>query len=226
LRDPQKLGFFGKVGAWLHIWTPPKDVEIPPPPSRRRLAAMGIIALFVIGVIAALVIPPLQRGKEAGDKRRAAARVRLIRSEEASLAADQRIQFASGKRPAAGDSRAARSDARTQLERAITRDARTRVRTGKLDGPVTDTTCEPSSDFELDLAKQTGLYKCLVVTSHTTGQTGAQLQIGYPFVARVDYRGYRFAWCKTNPRPGEQAGHNLAHVKLDPRCAGRLSKIL
>jgi type II secretory pathway pseudopilin PulG len=187
---------------------------------------MAILGLLVLGVVAALAIPPLQRGKDAGERRREAAKRELIRREEASLRVDQRPRFARGTQPADGDSQAARRKARAQLEGVITRDARARARAGKLDGPVSGASCEPSSDFELDLSKRTGLYKCLVVTRHSTGQTGAQLQIGYPFVARVDFRRYRFAWCKTNPKAGEQVGHNLAHVKLDPRCAGRLSKIL
>lgn len=226
MTDPRKLGFFEKVGAWLRIWTPPKDVEIPPPPSRKRLAGMAILGLLVIGVIAALAVPPLQRGKDAGERREQAARQELIRREEASLRVDQKPRFARGRPPPGGDSPAARRAARTQLERAIMRDARARVQAGKLRGPVIDASCDPSFATETKLSKRTGLYKCLVETSRTTGSTGAALSVGYPFVARIDYRRYSFAWCKTNPRPGEQAGQNLAHVRLDPRCAGRLSKVL
>ena len=108
----------------------------------------------------------------------------------------------------------------------MTRDARARVRAGTLGGPIAETKCDPSFPTETELSKRTGLYKCLVVTGHTKGSTGAPLQVGYPFVARIDYKRYSFAWCKTNPRPGEQAGQNLAHVRLDPRCAGRLSGVL
>jgi type II secretory pathway pseudopilin PulG len=226
LSDPKKLGFFGKVGAWLRIWTPPKDVEVPPPPSRKRLAGMAILGLLIAGVLAALVIPPLQRGKEAGERREQAAHRETIRREQASLRADQRPRFADGRRPPGGDTPSARREARAQLERMITGDARARVKAGKLRGPVRETSCDPSFPTETTLSKRTGLYKCLVVTGRTKGSTGAALSVGYPFVARIDYRRFSFAWCKTNPRPGEQAGENLAHVKLDPRCAGRLREIL
>jgi hypothetical protein len=226
LTDPRKLGFFEKVGAWLRIWTPPKGVEVPPPPARRRLAAMAAAVLVCAGAVAVIAVPPLERGKTAGARREAAAQRETIRREEARLRVDQRLRFATGRRPPGGDIPAARREARAQLEWLITRDARARVRADKLGGPIAKTSCEPSFATETDLGTRTGLYKCLVETGRTKGSTGVPLSVGYPFVARIDYGRFSFAWCKTNPRPGEQAGKNLAHVELSPRCAGRLSKVL
>ncbi|MEA2139427.1 MAG: hypothetical protein QOG56_2577, partial [Solirubrobacteraceae bacterium] len=44
------------VGAWLRIWTPPRDVEIPPFPRRRALVAAvvlgGVAAALALAVIA------------------------------------------------------------------------------------------------------------------------------------------------------------------------------
>jgi hypothetical protein len=185
---------------------------------------MALALLAFAGVVAALVVPPLESGKRTGERRERAQRRAVILREEARLRADQRPRFAAGHRPAGGDRPAARREARAQLERLITRDARARVRAGKLGGPIAETSCEPSFATETNLGARTGLYKCLVVTGRTKGSTGAPLLVGYPFVARIDYRRFSFSWCKTNPRPGEQAGKNLARVELDVRCAGRLRK--
>ncbi len=227
MRDQKQVGFFEKAGVWLGIWTGPKGVDIQRPP-RRKVAAVTAAVLVALGVIAAIVVPPLQRGKRAGERRDRAQQAAEVRREEAQLRVDQRLQLASGHRPAGADSPALRRRARGQLEQAIMRDARARVRSRTLDGPVSNTACEPSTGREeTNLRSPTGLYKCIVVTGAIEkSQRNFSATVGYPFVATIDYRRFGFAWCKTNPRPGEQAGHGLARVLLDRRCAGRLRPVL
>jgi type II secretory pathway pseudopilin PulG len=223
----QQVGFFEKAGIWLGLWTGPKGVEVERP-SRRKVLAVALGVLVLLGVIAALVIPPLESGKRSGAERERAERAALLRRERAQLAADQRLHLAVGHRPAGPDSPAVRRQARPQLESVITRDARARVKAGKLDGPIRSTSCEPSTrQEETNLRAHTGLYKCLVTTGKIAPtQRTYSATVGYPFVATVDYRRFGFAWCKTNPRPGEKAGHALARVLLDRRCAGRLRAVL
>jgi len=227
LRDQKQVGPLEKAGIWLGLWTGPKGVEVNRP-SRRQVAFGALLVIVVLGVVAALVVPPLQHGKQTGARRERAQRAAEIRSEKAQLRADQRLHVVLGQRPAGPDSPALRRTARVQLEQAIMSDARGRVKSGKLEGPVANTACEPSTpQEETNLKSRTGLYKCIVVTGsiEKTPRTFSAT-VGYPFVARVDYRRFSFAWCKTNPRPGEQAGHGLARVLLDPRCAGRLRPVL
>jgi len=227
LRDQKPVGFFEKAGVWLGIWTGPKGVDIQRPP-RRKVAVVAAAVLVVLGVIAAIVVPPLQRGKHSGEQRARAEQAAEVRREEAQLRVDQRLHLATGHRPAGADSPALRRTARVQLEQAITRDARGRVKSGVLDGPVGKTTCDPSTDREeTNLRSTHGLYKCLVATGTIKKtQRTFSATVGYPFVATIDYRHFGFAWCKTNPQPGEKAGHGLARVLLDRRCAGRLRAIL
>src|ERR671937_408158 len=53
------------VGAWLHVWTPPKDVEVPPVPWRWVfLVAAGLVGLVVVAMLT--VVPALDTGKEKG----------------------------------------------------------------------------------------------------------------------------------------------------------------
>jgi hypothetical protein len=223
----QQVGFFEKVGIWLGLWTGPKGVEVDRP-SRGKVAAVAAGVLVVLGVIAALVIPPLQSGKRSGEEQRRAEHAAVVRREEARLRADQRLHLATGQRPRGADSPELRRAARVQLAAALLGDARARVKAGKLDGPVRKAACEPSTPGEeTNLRARTGLYKCIVVTGSiqkTPGNFSAT--VGYPFVATVDYRRFGFAWCKTNPQPGEKAGHGLARVLLDRRCAGRLRPVL
>ena len=40
------------LGAWLGIWTPPRDVEVPPVPWRK----VGYVALGVLAVAAAVAV--------------------------------------------------------------------------------------------------------------------------------------------------------------------------
>jgi type II secretory pathway pseudopilin PulG len=227
LRDRKQVGFFEKAGVWLGIWTGPKGVDIQRPP-RRKVAAVAAAVLVVLGVLAAIVVPPLERSKRATDRRERAQHAAEVRREEAQLRVDQRLHLATGHRPAGKDSPALRRAARVQLEQAITRDARGRVKSGALDGPVIATTCDPSTDREeTNLRSPHGLYKCLVATGHIEKtDRNFSATVGYPFVATVDYRRFGFAWCKTNPQPGERAGHGLARVLLDRRCAGRLRAVL
>jgi hypothetical protein len=92
------------------------------------------------------------------------------------------------------------------LERAITRDARARVRAGKLDGPVLGTKCEinPPSQrpVERDLSARGSDYDCLALTSR---DPQGRFLVGHAFNAQVDYRRFTFRWAKPCLAPGEGA---------------------
>jgi hypothetical protein len=88
----------------------------------------------------------------------------------------------------------------TGLERAITADARARVRRGLLPrrDPVLRTHCgarHGSAD----------VFSCIAITAQTRKSrvTPVGVLLGYPFLARVDFATGRLAWCKLNPIPGE-----------------------
>ena len=51
------------LGAWLHVWTPPRDVEIPPVPWR-KLAIWAGVGAVVLGVALAVMIPRINEGKD------------------------------------------------------------------------------------------------------------------------------------------------------------------
>jgi hypothetical protein len=68
---------------------------------------------------------------------------------------------------------------------------------------------------------RTGRYACLAVTVdiHRTASNNAG-SIGYPYMARVDFRAGRFAFCKVSGRPGEMLIGRDIHVGVPRACGG------
>src|SRR3954452_22879157 len=71
-RDPTRLSRFEVLGAWLRVWTPHRDAEVPPVPVRRILA-WTLAGLVVLGAAAVVAVPAIQDAKRRGDERDARA---------------------------------------------------------------------------------------------------------------------------------------------------------
>jgi hypothetical protein len=158
--------------------------------ARARIA-LGLTLVAAIALTAVLV-PAIERDKQA----RAAAEERARAAEHrATVAVLQREQ-----RPRFG-----RSDAATRpkmlrdLETAILTDARTRG----LDGPILHARCEPfPRTVGKPPPKPSGGYSCLAVTSEidrSAATVGGEL--GHPYRATLDFTTGRFALCKVAGRP-------------------------
>jgi hypothetical protein len=219
---PPRLGRLETVGAWLHLWTPPRDAVVPPVPWRHIGIGAAIVAL-VVGALAAWLVPRIDQAK-----RRAAATEQwqlaaLSARERRVLARDQRLHTGrAGARPA--DRAAAQRTVLADLERAITADARARTAAGTLSRHILSTTCVPFTRGPVRAAPPptatAGTYECTAVTREiprsARNTTGA---IGYPFWARVNFRRGTFQWCKVNLRPGERGiGGEAAVVALPAAC--------
>ena len=204
------------VGAWLRIWTPPKDLDVPPVPWR-RLAIGGAAAAIAIGAIAAVAVPRIDSGKRAGALERARAQAAADAAERSRLRLDQkvhRLAIPAGVPIVAG------------LEKAITVDAKARVRAGTLSGPVLSTSCAKAGSSTRQFA-DSQVYKCFVKTATGLRGEGTDvLDTGYPFVATAYEAQRRVAWCKQNPHADEKGSHGDVRVKLSPVCAGRLTAVL
>jgi hypothetical protein len=184
-------------------------VEVPPPPWR-KIALGALVAVAVAAGGIAVIGPAVEEGKErrAEEERRRDAAFEAAKQRR--LAEEGRPRSGRGRRPAEPLSPAEELRARRRLvgdlERAITRDARARVRAGKLDGPVLATECQinPPSQrkVERDLSARGSDYECLAVTSR---DPGGQFVTGHSFDATVDYRRFRFRWAKVCLPPGEGA---------------------
>ena len=78
-RSPEhrKLSRWEVLGAWLRLWTPPRDVDVPPIPW--RALAIGGAVLAVLAVLVVTVgIPAVQDdNRRTAEREQAAARARL-----------------------------------------------------------------------------------------------------------------------------------------------------
>jgi type II secretory pathway pseudopilin PulG len=219
---PPRLSRFEIVGAWLHVWTPPRDAALPPVPWR-RIGIVAAIVAVVLGALAAWLVPRIDRAKRreaAAEQRQLAA---LSAGERRRLVRDQRLH--AGRASALpADPAAAQRTVLADLERAITADARARTAAGTLAGHILTTTCAPFSRGPVHVAPPPTAaaagYECTAVTGEiprsTRNPAGA---IGYPFWARVDFRRGTFQWCEVNLPPGERGiGGAAAAVALPPAC--------
>jgi type II secretory pathway pseudopilin PulG len=218
-RDPQRLGPFGTLGAWLHVWTPPRDAVVPPVPWR-RVAIGGALAAVILGVAAALAVPAIQRSKDDAARREARGQAAFIAARRRALVADQAAQSA---RAAPAPTRPARVALLKRVEASVAADARARVREGRLKGAIKRASCSATADSspggvtpEQDLRRTRGSYDCTAVVDDIAGSaSNGAGAVGYPFRAVVDFTSGRYAWCKTNPPPGER-------VVPDPRLVVEL----
>jgi hypothetical protein len=200
--------------------------------TRRRRLIFAVAAVAVIGLVAlgvALLSPGIDRGKRAhaaaAKRAAAAAQATLIAQERAQQAL--RVARARVRDPGPGASSAARRGTREamvrELQDAITLDTRARVRAGILTGPVLFTTCSPypgdAPAAQTTLAVRVGAYSCLAVNRPVRSAAATVGELGDPIWARIDFTRGQFAWCKINPRPGEQAlGGGAPLVPLAPAC--------
>jgi hypothetical protein len=213
--DPRLSGW-ETLGAWLHIWTPPKGVEIPAVPWR-KLGLGTIVGLVIIGVGAAVAVPRIDEAKRAGAAKRAHEAAAADNAERARLRTDQRVHSLTVR---------AGLDLATSLEAAITADAQARVRAKTITGPVLSTKCNPTGAAVAQFP-DSRVYKCFVKTA--TGLRGEGQDVlgtGYPFVATIYTKERRLAWCKQNPHADEKGSTGDLRVKTSPVCAGKLSQVL
>jgi hypothetical protein len=178
---PARLTRWEIVGAWLHVWTAPKGLEVPPVPWR-KVALYGLGAAALIGVALALIVPPLNDAKRKGEATRAREAAAVLAAERARLSADQRVHTV---RVTSAHGSPVEKTLVAALERAITADARGRARRGTINGPVLGTACEGGGKA-LVVFPQSRVYKCFVTTAAgLRGQGTDVLGAGFPFVATV-----------------------------------------
>jgi branched-chain amino acid transport system permease protein len=191
------------LGAWLHLWTPARDREVPPVPWR-ALAVRGGAVLAVAGVAIALIAPQIQDSKDqasARERREATANLAAFRARQIAEQAPRRGALPRGGRAAAV----------ARVETRIGEDARARF-----DRRYRVAACEPAAGEDPGALRVA--YECFVPLREIVGagaQAGARGQLGLPYRAVIDHRTRSYAFCKTSPPPGER-------LVPDPRKLVRL----
>ena len=197
-----------------------------PPFPRKRAAMAALVLTAAVAAIGVFAVPRIDESKRRGgeSERRALAERRAL--EHRRLTEGQAAVRGRAPRPAGGldpneELRARRGLVRA-VERAVTAEARRRVAAGALTGRILRTECAAGGGAQLgaerDLRLRRGAYDCLAVTRDIPAtSTNAPGRLGHPFRAVVDFRRFTFAFCKTNPPPGERA-------VPDPRATPRLPR--
>jgi hypothetical protein len=196
------------LGVWLHVWTAPRDVEVPPIPWR-KVAIWSGVAAVVLGIVLAVMIPRINEGKS---ERAAAAAAEQARARAANRERVIKLQqprtggFASLK-PASDASPAEVATARAQMvssvESAITADAQKRAAAGEISKVQGPTTCARAAGTPE--TGPVGVFDCYTVVRHVPKvKTNVAGSIGYPFRAVLNYETATYAFCRTEQFPGEQ----------------------
>jgi hypothetical protein len=133
--------------------------------------------------------PELRPPPGASPRRRLAARERLMRRVERSIAADARL------RARAGELDGPISDAEC--------------------GPFLRAP-DAIPDHRV-LSKALGRYDCVAVKGDIRRDGEAIGRLGHPFVAAVDFDRFAYVWCRNTPPPGE-GGKAKAFVRLAREC--------
>jgi hypothetical protein len=203
--------------------------------KRTQVIWGGAAALVVVVAVIALVLNNVVNDR---NKRENAEAKKTVAAEKVRL---KRIQAphrgsATQLRPAAGASDqtvlAARAALVRDVEARITTDAQARDRAGELQGPIVRTECGPllkAKDAVPDdriLSKPIGRYDCVAVKRSVTGDAGQSVgELGYAFVAALDFKKFTYVWCRNTPAQGER-GVALAFVRLDRACLAAKGRAL
>jgi hypothetical protein len=216
------------VGAWLRLWTPPRDAVVPPVPWR-GLAIAGALTALALGGLATYAVPRISDSKrERSELEAARARVQAA-AERRRLVREMRPMRARAPRPAGRLGRAAELRARREVldavRAAITADARRRAAAGELSGRALRTECVPAprsvprAGAEVDPRRAADGYDCIAVTRDIApGRRNPAGRLGHPFRAIVDFARGTFVWCRTIPLPGEAATPDPRGIPLLPRA--------
>jgi len=199
------------LGAWLRIWTPPRDVEVPPF-ARWAMFALPAAIAAAVACYLAFVAPSIDEGRQRAAARDAQAHAAAVRAERERLAIDQRPRSARSAQAARLYAARRQPQARAALVAAVQasvgRDARERFAAGAID--VRDVRCR---NLAADAPRVRLL--CFAVTTRT-----AEASVGQPFVAAGSLRDGRYAWCHQNPPPAEGASLVGVYVALSRACTG------
>jgi hypothetical protein len=192
----------------------------------RILIACLLLAGVALVLVLAADISETKR-EEADAQRRREAEAKAQRTRELRVEQRPRLGSFESVAPPGADA-ARRLEVRAgqidELAGAIAADARRRVRTGALDGPILRVDCEPfprtvaGVGAHETLSRRDGRYSCIAITSESEGTNVAQAVLGHTYRALVHFDTGRYGYCKVSG----QAGPSREQLVTTPRaCGGR-----
>jgi hypothetical protein len=211
------------IGAWLHIWVPPRDAVVPPIPWKKL--ALGFAAgAVVVGIALAILIPRINTSKAQTAARDAAERRQALAKNRARITREQAphhgaaVSLLPAAHASAAEQAAAKAKLMDHVRADIVADAHARAAAGEMHDVVGEPECQPTPGTT-DTGTY-GVYDCFLETHAVpAGTKNVPGAIGYPFRAVVDFKTYTYNWCKTENIPGElmiQAPKDV--TLLPPAC--------
>src|SRR4051812_12270161 len=155
------------IGAWLHIWVPPRDAVVPPIPWRKLGIGFGIGAV-IVGIALAIMIPRIDTSKDQFAARTAAEKRQAVAHNRARINREQAPHQgeASALLPPAGALAAERAAAEDKLmakvRADIFADAKARAAAGEMKPVTGPTTCERSPGTPT--SGPIGVFNCFIVS--------------------------------------------------------------
>lgn len=190
------------------------------------VAKVGLVLSFVALIAVALVIgPDIRQSKSERERAEQQERLRARAAREARIRREQRPRFVDG--PAATSGVAARRRLLDAASASVLADARRRVASGQLRGPIRGIDCEPfprnvaGIGAEDSTEQRFGRYACIAITAEftETESTSGGL-LGHPYRMRIDFDSGRYAFCKIAGRPAEGQLKRRLGVTVPPVCGG------
>ena len=213
------------LGAWLHVWVPPRDAYVPPIPWK-KIGMTFAAVLVVTGIALAILVPRIDDHKEQTAAANAEYKRAAVEKNRARINKLQQARHGEAKSllPPAGALAAQRATAKQQLlvhiQEDMYEDARARAARGEMKMVTTPPKCEhtPGTPTSGDV----GVFDCFMITSRIPmGKDNPAGALGYPFRAVVNYKTFEYDYCKTELIPGEMLVLAPEDVTLLPKqCQG------
>jgi hypothetical protein len=213
------------LGAWLHIWVPPRDAYVPPIPWKKLGIGFAAV-LAVTGIALAIMVPRIDDHKAQTAAAKAEFKRKAVAQNRARINKLQAARHGDAKSllPPAGALAAERAVAKqkllVQVQSDMYADAKARAARGEMKMVTTPPNCEhtPGTPTSGDV----GVFDCFMVTSRIPkGKANPEGAIGYPFRAVVHYDTFTYDYCKTELIPGEMLVLAPEDVTLLPKaCQG------
>lgn len=205
-QPPDRLGRFEVLGAWLGLWTPPRDAVVPPVPWK-AIVIGAVVLVVVVGAAAAIFLPGVADDRQAAREREQRAAAERHAATLASADREQRPRRGSGQADLGAGAAAAR---RIATRHALLASAKSRIGVdahARTKRRIRGVDCEPfprrldGADPAAELAHAAAAYNCVAVTARFesgASETGKGV-IGIPFRLVAHFDSGRFTWCRIVP---------------------------
>src|SRR3954470_8133015 len=221
--EPRRANVLEIVGAWLHVWVPPRDAYVPPVPWKKLGIAFAAV-LAVIGIALAIMVPRIDRHKAQTAAANAEYKRKAVAVNRARITKAQTPRHGEAKDllPPAGALAADRAEAKqallARMESDMYADAHKRAAAGEMRPVKSRPDCERTPGTPT--AGSVGVFDCFMITSLIPrGKSNPAGAMGYPFRAVVDYETFTYNWCKMEQVPGEMMVLAPKEVTLlPPEC--------